>query len=77
MAESSLSLTYAEMASIVARTGLGIRGSSTDWTTQETTDINRVVDKGYSDFQMHTIGGSLKSSLQSTLRLLIQPGQSF
>jgi len=50
MAESSLSLTYAEMASIVARTGLGIRGSSTDWTTQETTDINRVVDKGYSDF---------------------------
>jgi hypothetical protein len=50
MSESALSLGYTDLAAMVARSGLGIKGSSDDWTAQETTDIQRSVDKGYSDF---------------------------
>jgi len=50
MGESSLSLAYADIAAMVARSGLGLSYTSTDWSTQETADIDRAVDKGYSDF---------------------------
>ena len=50
MAESSLSLAYDDLAAMVARSGLGLPYASNEWTAQEVVDINRVVDKGYSDF---------------------------
>jgi len=50
MSESALSLGYADIAAVVARTGLRYSHTSTDWTTQEQSDINEAIDKGYSDF---------------------------
>ncbi len=50
MGESSLSLAYDDLTAMVARSALGLSYTSTDRTTQETADINRAVDKGYSDF---------------------------
>ena len=50
MAESSLSLTYDDLSVMVARTGLALSYTATDWSTQEAADINRAIDKGYADF---------------------------
>lgn len=50
MAESSLSLAYADLAAIVARSGLALSYSSGDWSAQELIDIDRSIDKGYADF---------------------------
>jgi len=50
MSESALSLGYADIASTVARTAFGYSPTSTDWDAGELDDINKSIDKGYSDF---------------------------
>jgi len=50
MAESSLSIAYADLSVMVARYGLDLSYSADDWSEQETADIDRAIDKGYSDF---------------------------
>ena len=50
MAESKLSLDYDDLTAMVARYGLGLSYTSTDWTDQQVIDIDRAVDKGYADF---------------------------
>ena len=50
MAESSLSLTYDEISVMVARYGLQLDYTDTNWGTQDQADIDNAIDKGYSDF---------------------------
>jgi len=50
MAESPLSLTYDDISTVVARSGLGLSYTAANWSTQQKADINRAIDKGYSDF---------------------------
>lgn len=50
MAESKLSLDYDDLSTMVARYGLGLSYTATDWSTQQEVDIQRSIDKGYADF---------------------------
>jgi len=50
MAESGLSLVWADITSIVARTGLHLDDTYDNLSTQEKRDVQRSIDKGYSDF---------------------------